>query len=67
MKANWHERFSAEDFQYKTVPTLILFKDGKSVWRQSGVVPAHTVGRHHQTVCVNIDAKNHLAFSLFLK
>lgn len=23
----------------KMMPTLILFKDGKAVWRQSGVVP----------------------------
>lgn len=30
-------------FQIRSVPTLILFKDGKSVWRQSGVVPAHTL------------------------
>jgi thioredoxin 1 len=30
-------------FQIRSVPTLILFKDGKSVWRQSGVVPATTL------------------------
>ena len=30
-------------FQIRSVPTLILFKDGKSVWRQSGVVPTHTL------------------------
>lgn len=29
----------AQDFQVQGVPTLILFKDGKPVWRQSGVVP----------------------------
>jgi thioredoxin 1 len=23
------------------VPTLILFKEGKVLWRQSGVVPTH--------------------------
>lgn len=31
----------AQQFQIKGVPTLILFKKGKIVWRQSGVVPAH--------------------------
>lgn len=30
---------TAQDFQVQGVPTLILFKDGKPVWRQSGVVP----------------------------
>ena len=30
-------------FQIRSVPTLILFKDGKSVWRQSGVVTANTL------------------------
>jgi len=24
----------------RSIPTLVLFKDGKEVWRQSGVVPA---------------------------
>lgn len=28
------------NFQVAGVPTLILFKDGQVVWRQSGVVPA---------------------------
>jgi len=27
--------------QVRGVPTLILFKQGKVVWRQSGVVPAY--------------------------
>jgi len=27
--------------QVQGVPTLILFKSGKQIWRQSGVVPAH--------------------------
>jgi len=31
----------AQQFQIQGVPTLILFKKGKIVWRQSGVVPAH--------------------------
>lgn len=33
----------AEHFQIQGVPTLILFKNGKVQWRQSGVVPAHTL------------------------
>ena len=31
----------AATYQVKGVPTLILFKEGKQVWRQSGVVPAN--------------------------
>lgn len=34
---------AAVRFGIKGVPTLILFKNGKQVWRQSGVVPAHTL------------------------
>ncbi len=32
-------------FQVRGVPTLILFKDGKQVWRQSGVVPKEELVR----------------------
>lgn len=32
---------AANVFQVRSVPTLILFKEGKIVWKQSGVVPAN--------------------------
>lgn len=32
---------AAMAYQVQGVPTLILFKNGKVVWRQSGVVPGH--------------------------
>lgn len=31
---------AASKYQIKSIPTLILFKNGKPVWRQSGVVQA---------------------------
>jgi thioredoxin 1 len=33
----------AEKLQVRGVPTLILYKDGEQVWRQSGVVPADAI------------------------
>jgi thioredoxin 1 len=30
---------AANEYQVQGVPTLILFKNGKALWRQSGVVP----------------------------
>ncbi len=30
----------SQSFQVSGVPTLILFKNGQTLWRQSGVVPA---------------------------
>ena len=34
---------AANQYQIRSIPTMILFKDGKIVWRQSGVQPLHTL------------------------
>lgn len=31
----------AAEYQVRGVPTMILFKDGKQLWRQSGVLQKH--------------------------
>jgi len=36
---------SSPEFQVKGVPTLMLFKQGKMLWRQSGVVPKEEIIR----------------------
>jgi thioredoxin 1 len=33
----------ASELEVIGVPTLILYKNGKPIWRQSGVVPIHTL------------------------
>lgn len=35
----------AQQYQVRGVPTLVLFKNGKQVWRQSGVVQAEDLKR----------------------
>ena len=35
----------ASVYQIRSVPTLIIFKNGKPVWKQSGVVPAQELIR----------------------
>ncbi len=37
-------RASAEQFNIQGVPTLILFKNGKVLWRQSGAMNAKQLG-----------------------
>ena len=36
---------AAQVYQIRSVPTLIIFKAGKAVWRQSGVVPKNELVR----------------------
>lgn len=36
---------AANTYKITGVPTLILFKQGKIVWKQSGVVPAHELAK----------------------
>lgn len=36
---------AAAAYQVQSVPTLVLFKQGKVVWRQSGVVPPEQLKR----------------------
>lgn len=33
----------AQKLQVQGVPTLVLYKNGAQLWRQSGVVPAQTI------------------------
>ena len=34
---------AAQQYQIRSIPTMLLFKQGKIVWRQSGVQPLHTL------------------------
>lgn len=34
---------AAEKYGIRSIPTLVLFKNGKPVWRKSGVVPANEI------------------------
>lgn len=43
---------AAQAYQVQAVPTLILFKQGKIVWRKSGVVPAAELQQIIQTHAV---------------
>ncbi len=33
----------AAKYQVRGVPTMMIFKDGKQLWRESGVLPKHVI------------------------
>ena len=37
------EKEIAERFRIQSVPTLIIFKKGKQLWRQTGVISTHAL------------------------
>ena len=37
------EKKITERFRIQSVPTLIIFKDGKQLWRQSGIISANAL------------------------
>ena len=39
----------AQNLHVRGVPTLMIFKNGKSLWRQSGVIPAEDLIKHVQS------------------
>lgn len=39
------EKALAERFQIQSVPTLIIFKNGKQLWRQSGIISTHALAK----------------------
>ena len=39
------ERALAERFHIQSVPTLIIFKNGKQLWRQSGIISTHALAK----------------------
>lgn len=36
----------AEQYDVRSVPALIIFKEGNIVWRKNGITPAHEILRH---------------------
>jgi len=38
-----HAQAAANKYQVRSIPTMMLFKNGKILWRQSGVQPLHTL------------------------
>ena len=47
LKVDFDENDSfARQYDVKTVPTIILFKEGEMLWKKSGNIPAHEILEH---------------------
>ena len=48
-----HSQAVAQQYRVQGIPTLILFYQGRILWRQSGVVPAHQL---HQIIAQQVSS-----------
>ncbi len=49
-----HNQAVAQQYRVQGIPTLILFYQGRVLWRQSGVVPAHQLNQIIEQQVANV-------------
>jgi thioredoxin 1 len=49
-----HNQAVAQQYRVQGIPTLILFYQGRILWRQSGVVPAHQLNQIIEQQVANV-------------
>ena len=49
-----HNQAVAQQYRVQGIPTLILFYQGRILWRQSGVVPAHQLNHIIEQQVTNV-------------